>query len=267
MGNEERLQKILSTAGIASRRQAEVWIQAGRVTVNGQVVTVLGAKADAARDHIKVDGKLIHPQSHKTYILLNKPKGVLSTAADPLGRIKVTDLVRNRGKLFPVGRLDCNTEGIILLTNDGEFAKIVSDAGEIFPKVYEVKVRGTPEESDLNRLRAGARLPDGVQLAPCKIQVLSAGKHSWIKVTLTQGKNREIRKMFDAIRHSVVKLRRTHIGFLTDKHLPVGASRPLTPAEVSHVFDLGRRKPRQKQGPGSRKDMRRKPQTDAQLQK
>jgi 23S rRNA pseudouridine2605 synthase len=240
MRTKERLQKIIAAAGIASRRKAELLIAAGRVTINGKVVTRLGAQADVQQDYVKVDGKLIRPAARKHYVLLNKPKGVISTASDPLGRAKVTDYVRGTGKLFPVGRLDFNTEGIILLTNDGEFSRIVADAGDSFPKVYQLKVRGIPEESTLNRLRAGLRLPDGTQLAPAKIRVLREDKHAWLEVTLTQGKNREIRKMFEAVHHPVSKLRRTRIGFFTAAGLPVGASRPLTPAEVARVLRLGR---------------------------
>jgi 23S rRNA pseudouridine2605 synthase len=242
METGERLQKIIAAAGIASRRQAETLIESGRVTVNGQVVTRLGAKADLERDHVKVDGKLIHTPQQKTYILLNKPKGVISTVDDPLGRVKVTDYVKHKGKLFPVGRLDFSTEGIILLTNDGEFSRIVAGAGERFAKVYEVKVRGVPEAPLLQRLRNGQRLPDGTRLAPCKIRIMREDKHAWLEVTLTEGKNREIRKMFDAIGHSVTKLRRTRIGFFTDEGLPVGASRPLTPREIARVLTKGRGK-------------------------
>ncbi len=240
MSSLERLQKIIAASGIASRRKAEVLITEGRVTVNGQVVTRLGTQADASRDHIKVDGKLIHSPARKQYVLLNKPKGVVSTAADPLGRVKVTDYVKAKGRLFPVGRLDFNTEGVILLTNDGEFSRIIADAGESFPKIYQVKVRGIPQESELLRLRAGLRLPDGVQLAPCRIRILSADKHAWLEVTLTEGKNREIRKMFAAVHHPVTKLRRTRIGFFTADGLPPGTSRELTPAEVTRVLRLGR---------------------------
>jgi 23S rRNA pseudouridine2605 synthase len=242
MDTEERLQKIIAAAGIASRRRAELLIEAGRVTVNGQVITTLGAKADVNRDHIKVDGKLIHPLARKVYVLLNKPKGVISTVSDPHGRIKVTDLVKVKEKLFPVGRLDYNTEGIILLTNDGEFSKIITDAGDTFPKVYQVKVCGIPGEAALNRLRAGQRLSDGTKLAPCKIHVMSEDKHAWLEVTLMQGKNREIRKMFDTIHHTVTKLRRTRIGFFSAAGLPVGSFRSLTPREIARVLRPGRSK-------------------------
>jgi len=235
----ERLQKIIAAAGIASRRQAEELIKAGRVSVNGQVTAVLGAKADASHDHIKVDGKLIRPPVRKIYVLLNKPKGVVSTVADTHGRVKVTDLVKAKGKLFPVGRLDYNTEGLILLTNDGEFARIVASAGDAFPKVYEVKVRGIPDELALRRLRSGFRFPDGTRLAPCRIRTLRQDRHAWLEVTLIQGINREIRRMFEAIRHPVAKLRRTRIGIFTDAGLPVGRSRLLTPREVGHALRMG----------------------------
>jgi 23S rRNA pseudouridine2605 synthase len=240
METQERLQKIIAAAGIASRRKAELLIQEGRVSVNGRVITTLGTKADASRDHIKVDGKRIRPPARKVYVLLNKPKGVICTRADPQGRTKVTDLVKVKERLYPVGRLDYNTEGLILLTNDGEFAKIVASAGEAFAKVYHVKVRGIPDESVLSRLRTGYRLPDGTQLAPSGIRVLGGARHAWLEVTLTQGKNQQIRRMFEAEDHLVIKLRRTRIGFLTDEGLPVGYSRFLTPREVSRALHLGR---------------------------
>jgi 23S rRNA pseudouridine2605 synthase len=236
MDGEERLQKIIAAAGLASRRKAELYIQQGRVTVNGQIVTQLGAKADPSRDHIKVDGKLIHEASRKLYILLNKPRRVISSVADPQGRIKVTDLVDVKAKLYPVGRLDYNTEGLILLTNDGEFARIVSAAGEHLPKVYQAKIRSTPDESALTRLREGIRLKSGVKLARCKIAPLKAGSSSWYEITLTQGKNRQIREMFESIGHPVLKLRRVKIGFLSDKGLSVGQYRHLTPVEVERIL-------------------------------
>jgi 23S rRNA pseudouridine2605 synthase len=242
MPNEERLQKIIAAAGLASRRKAELLIEEGRVTVNGTVVTQLGAKADPARDHIKVDGKLIHEPSRKIYILLNKPREVISSVADPEGRVKVTDLVNVRGKIYPVGRLDYNTEGLILLTNDGEFSRIVQAAGKHMSKVYRAKVRSTPEVPELNRLREGLRLKTGVKLAPCKITPIKEGTNSWYEVILTQGKNRQIRDMFEAIGHPVVKLRRTRIGFLTDRNLEVGKYRNLTPAEVSRILSLAKKR-------------------------
>ncbi len=235
MDSGERLQKIIAAAGLASRRKAELLIQQGRVTVNGQVITQLGSRADLKRDHIKVDGKLIHETSRKTYILLNKPRQVICSVADPQGRVKVTDIVDVK-KIYPVGRLDYNTEGLILLTNDGEFSKIVMAAGKHLPKVYHAKVRSTPAASDLSRLRAGICLKTGVQLAPCRIEPIKDTANSWYEVTLTQGKNRQIREMFEAIGHPVLKLRRVRIGFLTDKGLVPGQYRHLTPREVERVL-------------------------------
>ncbi len=239
MEREERLQKIISAAGIASRRKAEDMIRQGRVMVNGRIVTELGSKAVPDRDHIKVDGKLLRGRREKLYILLNKPRQVMSTVSDPQGRTKVTDLVSSRERIYPVGRLDFNTEGLILLTNDGEFARIVSGAGNHLPKVYHVKVRRAPDEEALNRLRAGIRLRDGSRLARCRIRPLKEGNNSWFEVTLTQGKNRQIREMFEAIGNPVMKLRRTKIGFLTDRGLAPGQFRALTSAEVERILKLG----------------------------
>jgi 23S rRNA pseudouridine2605 synthase len=235
MSCEERLQKIIASAGLASRRKAEMLILEGKVSVNGQIVTQLGAKADPERDYIKVDGKLIRKPPQKIYILLNKPRQVISTVADPQGRTKVTDLVGIHTKIYPVGRLDYNTEGLILLTNDGEFAKKVAEAGNHLPKVYRVKVRSTPDAAALALLREGIRLRSGVRLARCKIIPVKEGANSWQEVTLTQGKNRQIREMFEEIGHPVLKLRRIRIGFLTDKGLAVGQYRHLTLAEVERV--------------------------------
>jgi 23S rRNA pseudouridine2605 synthase len=238
MERAQRLQKIIAAAGLASRRKAELLIQQGRVTVNGQAVTQLGAKADPERDHIKVDGKTIRESGRKLYILLNKPRQVISTVSDPQGRSKVIDLVDVKQKIYPVGRLDYNTEGLILLTNDGEFSKIVAGAGTHLPKVYQVKVRSTPARSSLEKLRQGFRLKGGEQLAPCKIVLLKEGANCWYQITLTQGKNRQIRKMFEAVGHPVLKLRRIRIGFLTDRGLAVGRYRFLTPAEVERILRL-----------------------------
>jgi len=236
----ERLQKLIAASGIASRRRAEELIRSGRVTVNGQVVTELGTKADPAVDHIKIDGRRLRGPRKKVYILLNKPRQVVSTLSDPENRVKVTDLVRASQGVYPVGRLDYNTEGLILLTNDGLFARHVTRAGSHVPKVYEVKVRATPDTSSLEQLRRGFRLPDGTQLAPAKIEASRRGSNSWYRVTLTEGKNQQIRKMFEAVGHPVMKLRRTRIGFLDSRGLPVGRFRHLTPDEVSRLLASAR---------------------------
>ena len=235
---QERLQKLISQAGVASRRAAEDLIKGGEVTVNGEIVTELGTKADPEKDHIKVRGKLINTRlqnREQTYVLLNKPKGYLSSVSDPEGRKVVTDLVKGFGKLHPVGRLDFNTEGLIILTNDGEFTNKVAASKKI-PKVYEVKVKGLPTEVAVNKLRRGVRLEDGFKTAPADIRNLRpTDKNGWYQVTLYEGHNQQIRKMFDSIGHSVVKLRRISIGPVTDAGLKVGDFRKLTPQEVDQL--------------------------------
>ena len=233
---KERLQKLIAQAGIASRRGAEELITAGEVTINGDTVTELGTKADPATDHIKVRGKLINPnlsRREKIYILLNKPKGYLSSVADPEGRPLVTDLVKGKGRLHPVGRLDFNSEGLIILTNDGEFTNRVTSSKTI-PKVYEVKVKGIPSDVAIRKLARGVRLEDGFKTAPAEIKTLKpTDKNGWYEVTLYEGHNQQIRKMFDSIGHSVVKLRRIAIGNIRDERLKPGAYRPLTEKEIA----------------------------------
>jgi 23S rRNA pseudouridine2605 synthase len=240
---QERLQKLIAQAGIASRRAAEEMIINGRVTVNGERA-ILGTKADPETDHIKVNGKLINIKIEKhepTYILLNKPKGVLSSVADEKKRKLVTDFIPKKfGKLHPVGRLDYQTEGMILMTNDGEFTNTVL-ANKTIPKVYEVKTKGIPTEVALNKLRRGTVLEDGFKTSPCEIKVLeSTKKNGWYVVTLFEGHNLQIRKMFDLVGHSVVKLRRISIGNLNDEGMPIGSFRVLTERDVK---DFLRRRP------------------------
>jgi len=234
----ERLQKILSEAGLASRREAEEWIREGRVRVNGKIAT-LGERADAARDAIRVDGKRVRPPATKTYVLLNKPKGVVTTAGDPEGRNTVLDCIPQplRRRVRPVGRLDVQTEGLLLLTDDGDLAARVSHPRSGCGKEYAVKVSGVPSETDLDRLRRGIFL-DGARLRPCRIERVSTtggrGKgNSWLRVTLFEGRSRQIRRMFETTGHPVSKLKRTAIGPLRDGRLPPGAWRLLTPGEVS----------------------------------
>lgn len=236
---QERLQKLIAQAGIASRRAAEELIKSGDVTVNGKVVTELGTKADPETDHIKVRGKLINTKlssRQQIYILVNKPKGYLSSVSDPQRRPLVTDLVKGHGKLHPVGRLDFNTEGLIILTNDGEFTNAVT-ASKTIPKVYQVKTKGMPTEVAIRKLRRGLKLEDGFKTAPADIKILKpTDKNGWYEVTLYEGHNQQIRKMFDAVGHSVVKLKRTAIGNVTDAGLAVGRSRKLTADEVNSVL-------------------------------
>ena len=229
----ERLQKILAHAGIASRRKAEEYIQLGRVSVNGKIVTELGTKADPTTDIIKVDGKRVRVDEHFVYVLLNKPKKVMSTTTDPEERPTVMEYVAKvKTRLYPVGRLDFASEGLIILTNDGDFTKWMTKAG-IVPKVYHVKLAGQPEEKVLAGLRKGIFL-DGERLAPCEIVRLKEGENPWYEVTLHQGRNQQIRRMFIVSGHPVEKLRRVKIGFLEDKRLKAGEWRYLTEEEVQH---------------------------------
>ena len=246
----DRLQKILSQAGVASRRHAEEMIVAGRVIVNGQVITQLGAKADPARDHIRVDGKLIHGvERHRTF-LLNKPKGYVTTVSDPQGRPTVVQFFEKMSeRLYPVGRLDYQSEGLLLMTNDGELANGLTRAAAGVEKVYVVKVAGTPTEEELDRLRSGvsiAREPEGsypgaqnarspggrVRTAPASIRQIRPGENPWYEVVLTEGRNRELRKMFQAVGHFVEKIRRVGYGPLSLDVEP-GKFRELTAEEVN----------------------------------
>ncbi|NBO63266.1 MAG: rRNA pseudouridine synthase [Acidobacteria bacterium] len=232
----ERLQKIIAAAGVASRRRAEELIAAGLVTVNGAVVTEQGTKADPSKDHIKVKGRLINPlleRQEKIYILLNKPVGVLTSRSDPRQRTLVIDLLGPWGsRVHPVGRLDFNTEGLLLLTNDGEFTQAIAHASKKVPKVYHVKVKGRPGDQQIRQLERGVFIDD-VRTAPARIELIEeSDTNAWFKVTLYEGRNQQIRRMFDSIGHSVLKLRRVAIGFLRDERLKPGEFRHLRESEV-----------------------------------
>jgi 23S rRNA pseudouridine2605 synthase len=238
---QHRLQKLIAAAGIASRRHAEELITSGKVSINGKVITELGTKADPDHDHIKVNGKLINPQLknlEKIYVLLNKPRGYLSSLSDPEGRPLVTELLPHSvGKVHPVGRLDFNTEGLLILTNDGELTNYITSARNRVDKVYEVKVKGAPTEAAIARLRRGVTLEDGTRTAPAKIKLLhETENNAWFEVLLHQGKNQQVRRMFDLIGHSVLKLRRIRIGSLTDESLKPGYWRLLTIGEVKRLM-------------------------------
>ncbi|MGE5173083.1 MAG: pseudouridine synthase [Betaproteobacteria bacterium] len=235
----ERLQKIISAAGITSRRAAEQLIVEGRVRVNGRVVTELGTKADALKDHIKVDGKLINPKQPLTYIMLNKPAGYVTTMSDPEGRPTVHDLLKGvKIRVYPVGRLDYNTEGLLLMTNDGSFAHLITHPRHELPKTYLVKVKGVIEEGKLGELEKGVYLDDG-KTAPAKIKKIRKEEaNSWLEITIHEGKKRQVRRMFDRVGHSVIKLKRVRTGSLTLGDLAEGKYRYLTPAEVKGLKDL-----------------------------
>ncbi|HEX3577857.1 MAG TPA: pseudouridine synthase, partial [Thermoanaerobaculia bacterium] len=235
---QERLQKIIAHAGVSSRREAEAMIREGRVTLNGRVVSELGTRADPDRDHIKVDGKLITKAEPHRYILLYKPKEVMTTVEDPQGRRTVIELVRGiRERIYPVGRLDFHSEGLVLLTNDGELTFKVSHPTHGSVKTYSVKVRGVPEERLVDKLRRGITI-DGKRTLPCDIERMhTTGKrddegNSWFEVKLREGRTQQIRKMFQAVGHPVSKLRRVAIGPISDPKLTPGVWRELTKQEV-----------------------------------
>jgi len=256
--SDERLQKILSRCGVASRRHAEDLIREGRVTVDGRVATV-GDKADPSRQAIKVDGKRLRLPTRLRYFLLNKPAGYLSTRADPEQRRTVFELVpaRWRKGLVTVGRLDFNTEGLLILTDDGDFAQRVAHPRYGCTKTYQVKVKGLPSEEQIDRLRKGV-VVDGRRTAPAKIKVskLPGGKkdqvNSWWTVELSEGRTRQIREMFFRIGHPVIRLRRTAIGSVSDRRLPAGSFRELQEDEIKKLLrggggvETGRRAVRKK---------------------
>jgi pseudouridine synthase len=235
----ERIQKILAKAGIASRREAERMLMEGRVTVNGKVIDKLGFKADLSKDHIKVDGKRLTHSEPKITLLLNKPRGYLSTVEDPQGRPTVMDLLKKvRGRIYPVGRLDFDAEGILLLTNDGDLAYTLSHPKFSIPRTYLVKVKGVPEERELSRLKKGVTLEDGKARA-VSINILRGGeKNSWARIVVTEGRNRLVKKMFLAIGHPVLKLKRVQFGPIQIGNLPIGQFRYLTSEEIEKIKKL-----------------------------
>ena len=238
---EERLQKIIAAAGIASRRKAEELITQGRVVVNGQIVSTLGAKADPEKDHIKVDGKAVHVSERKVYLLLHKPKGYVTTVSDPEGRPTVMELVHSKARVFPVGRLDWNTEGLLLLTNDGELTAKLTHASTHVPKTYMVKVAGHPSREDIQKLREGVMIGgegdavpgklERVRTAPARVREVREGDNPWYEVTIIEGRNRQIRRMFEAVNHHVEKIKRVRYGPL-ELDVPPGVVRELRPHEV-----------------------------------
>lgn len=237
---EERLQKILASAGIASRRKSEEFIVAGRVRVNGKIVAELGAKADPERDHIRVDGKLLRSAPRLRYFMLNKPRGVVSTASDPEGRRTVTEFFARTGlRIFPVGRLDYQSEGLLLMTNDGELTNALSRPAAKIDKTYLVKIAGNPSPQALDQLRAGVMIDKGgpgeragrVMTQPARIKLLRAGDNPWYELALTEGRNREIRKMLEEVGHHAEKIRRVGYGPLV-LDVPPGEVRELSEEEV-----------------------------------
>src|ERR1700690_4325386 len=253
----ERLQKIIAAAGIASRRKAEQLITSGLVSVNGQTVTELGSKADPEQDHIKVNGKPLSGPGRPVYVLLHKPKGYVTTVTDPEGRPTVLDLLRGvAARIYPVGRPDYLSEGLLLLTNDGELAQKLTHASSHVPKTYLVKISGKATEAEIDKLRGGVKLPleraplktpegrlprvvarrrsAAVKTAPARIRLLRAAANPWYEVTLLEGRNRQIRRMFEEIGHHVEKIKRVRYGPLTLDVEP-GKFRHLTAGEVAQL--------------------------------
>ena len=236
-GAGERLQKILAAAGIASRRACEQIILDGRVQVNGRIVTELGTRADAQRDEICVDLVPIRKEQ-LVYVLVNKPKGYVTTVKDEEGRPTVMALLHGiEARVYPVGRLDFNSEGLLLMTNDGALAQRLTDPGNHIPKVYLVKVHRMPKPETLEELRSGFRL-EGQRLKPCGIEIFDRADNPWLKVTLTEGKNQQIRRMFAAVGHPVAKLKRIQFGPLDDPALKPGEWRFLKPGELAVLKNL-----------------------------
>jgi len=260
----ERLQKIIAAAGIASRRRAEELITSGRVSVNGQIVSELGSKADLEQDHIRVDGKLLRGPERHVYFVLNKPKRYVTTVTDPAGRPTVMNLVRGVGaRVYPVGRLDYLSEGLLLLTNDGALVERLMHASTKVPKTYLVKVSGMPSEEAIEKLRRGIVLPPRsrpgppqrqagstrvsqprgrektVKTAPAKIRLLKEAANPWYEMTLIEGRNRQIRRMFKQVGHDVEKIKRVRYGPL-ELDVETGKFRPLTAAEVGRLKGAAR---------------------------
>ncbi len=240
----ERLQKIIAAAGVASRRKAEELITGGMVSVNGQVVTELGSKADPDHDHIRVNGKLLHGAERQVYLLMNKPKGYISSVRDPEGRPTVMSLLRGVGaRVYPVGRLDYASEGLLLLTNDGSFANHLMKAASHVPKTYMVKVAGKPSPEALTKLRAGVFIAGDrgrrVKTAPAKIHPIREAENPWYEVTLVEGRNRQIHRMFETVGHHVEKIKRVRYGPL-QLDVPPGKFRRLSPQEVDKLKSAAR---------------------------
>lgn len=234
---DERLQKIIAQAGLASRRSAEKMILQGRVKVNGTVVTELGRKADPEKDKIEVDGRRIKLEKNNFYYIFNKPSGYLVTFKDTLNRPTITKFLTSLNhRVFPVGRLDMDTEGLLVLTNDGELSARLMHPRYHVPKTYRVKVKGRPSEMTMAKLAGGVLILGDKPVKPAVVDLIKQGRdRTWLSITLTEGRHRQIKRMCSQVGHPVLKLKRTQFGPLKLGRLPSGAIRPLTVPEISAV--------------------------------
>jgi 23S rRNA pseudouridine2605 synthase len=232
----ERLHVVLARAGVASRREAEKLILEGRVSVNGHIVLKPGSQVTWGQDAIRVDNRLVSRLESKVAVVLNKPKEVLTTSHDPKGRRTTAELVRKiRARVFPVGRLDYHTEGLLIFTNDGELAHHLQHPRYGIPKTYQAKVKGLPDARALQRLRSGVML-DGRRTAPASVKKTgTTGKNSWLEITVTEGRNRQVRRMCSAVGHPVLKLKRIRYGPIRLGNLEPGFYRDLTPTEIEKL--------------------------------
>jgi len=262
---ETRLQKIIAGTGIASRRKAEVLIATGRVTVNGKVVTELGTKVDPAKDHVKVDGKHLTEAQPFVYLMLNKPKHVMSTLDDPGGRTTVKDFLRGISvRVFPVGRLDFDSEGLMLMTNNGDLSQALLHPRYHVPKTYLIKVKGVLTDEEIRKLEQGVKLEDGVTSPAFVKKIKKAEANSWVEITIREGRKHQVKRMLESVGHLVIKLVRVKMGPLSLGNLAPGEVRFLTDREanalreaveqrrtlVQEGKDPGVRQPRPKRGEG-----------------
>jgi pseudouridine synthase len=247
----ERLHKVLAAAGVCSRRAAERLIEAGRVQVNGRVVRRLGTQVDPAVDAIRVDGDPIEKRAgRRVYLVLNKPRGYVTTLADPEGRPTVADLLGGvRARVFPVGRLDYHSEGLLLLTNDGALARDLMHPGQGVRKTYAVKVRGRPDAESMRRMARGLEL-DGRRTLPCEVRLVRPSANSWLEVTVVEGRKHLVRRLLRAVGYPVLKLRRTRYDGVHLGKLPAGRWRHLSPSELERLRGAPRKGSRR--APGSR---------------